>query len=222
MFSGLAGIAAGCSATGCSASVSESAGQSRMVPRRSEPSCSVAERTPERIPCPGAGEACIDLAREVRRAARATWPVRKLRLEGQPGPDPSASIIAEQRLAMTWRPASDAWSLAGCTGPDSPRHRMPVRVVRPDGGRCLHAGGTVLDPILASKASHPRERRVPPGLGRPPRNTPKAWVFRASSPLAITSRRLPRGCFAHRGASFPDDPAPTAGPLGPGATARRG
>ncbi len=88
--------------------------------------------------------------------------------------------------------------------------------------------------------------------GRLAGNTPKAWAFRASSSLAITSRRLPRGCFAHRGApwerrvltdagvppaltvaglrrrtfgprsqdmSFPDDPAPTASPLGPGATA---
>ena len=73
----------------------------------------------------------MDSATDARRAARAQWPVRKLRLEDAPGPDLSATTTAQQRLAMMWPLARDAWTLAGRTIPDYPRHRTPVRIIRP-------------------------------------------------------------------------------------------
>ena len=73
----------------------------------------------------------MDSARDARRAARAQWPVRKLRLEEAPGPDLSATTTVQQRLAMMWPLARDAWTLAGRTIPDYPRHRTPVRIIRP-------------------------------------------------------------------------------------------
>lgn len=75
------------------------------------------------------------MAREARRAARSQWPVRKFRLADEPGPDLSATTTADQRLAMMWPLARDAWTLAGRTIPDYPRARMPVRVVRLAGDR---------------------------------------------------------------------------------------
>ena len=77
----------------------------------------------------------MESAREARRAARAQWLVRKFRLEDAPGPDLSASTTAEERLAMMWPLAREAWTLAGRPIPDYPRDRMPIRVIRPPGGR---------------------------------------------------------------------------------------
>ena len=77
----------------------------------------------------------MDSTREARRAARAHWPVRKYRIEDEPGPDLSATTTADERLAMMWPLARDAWTLAGLTIPDYPRDRMPNRVIRPAGGR---------------------------------------------------------------------------------------
>ena len=77
----------------------------------------------------------VDPARAARRAARAHWPVRKFRLEDAPGPDLSTSTTAQERLAMMWPLACEAWALAGRAMPDYPRHRMPIRVIRPAGGR---------------------------------------------------------------------------------------
>ena len=75
----------------------------------------------------------MDSAREARRVARAQWKVRKFRLEDEPGPDLSATTTADERLAMMWPLARDAWALAGRAIPDYPRDRMPVRVIRPAG-----------------------------------------------------------------------------------------
>ena len=75
----------------------------------------------------------MDSARETRRTARARWPVRRFRLEDAPGPDLSATTTAEERLAMMWPLAREAWSLAGRAIPDYPRDRMPIRVIRPSG-----------------------------------------------------------------------------------------
>ena len=60
--------------------------------------------------------------------------MRKFRLEDAPGPDLSATTTTEERLAMMWPLACEAWSLAGRAIPDYPRDRMPVRVIRPAGG----------------------------------------------------------------------------------------
>ena len=57
------------------------------------------------------------------------------RLEDQPGPDLSATTTPQERIAMMWRLARDAWTLAGRTIPDYPRERMPVRVIRPADAR---------------------------------------------------------------------------------------
>ena len=95
----------------------------------------LSEPSPGRGPVPvSSGGRRIDSAREARRAARAHWPVRKLRLEDAPGPDLSATTTAEERLAMMWPLACEAWTLAGRTIPDYPRHRMPIRVIRPTRG----------------------------------------------------------------------------------------
>ena len=66
------------------------------------------------------------------------WPVRSGRcassgLEDEPGPDLSATTTADERLAMMWPLARDAWALAGRAIPDYPRDRTPVRVIRPAG-----------------------------------------------------------------------------------------
>ena len=76
----------------------------------------------------------MNSAREARRTARAQWPVRKFLLEDAPGPDLSTTTTAEERLAMMWPLACEAWSLAGHAIPDYPRDRMPVRVIRPVDG----------------------------------------------------------------------------------------
>ena len=64
-----------------------------------------------------------------RRAARASWPVRKFRLGEEPVDDFSACTVAE-RLAMTWRMTCDAWASAGRPLPSYTRQDMPVRVLR--------------------------------------------------------------------------------------------
>lgn len=73
----------------------------------------------------------MNAAEEARRAARACWPVRMFRLEEEPGPDLSATTTADERLAMMWPLAREAWTLAGRPIPEYPRHRTPVRVIRP-------------------------------------------------------------------------------------------
>ena len=122
-------------AAGRFAGMLQSTGQSTIVPSRPDLSHNVAERTRERSTrSGGAGKARIGPAREARRTARARWPVRTFRLEDPPGPDLFAATTADERPAMMWPPAPDAWAPAGRTMPDYPRNRMPVRVIRPDGG----------------------------------------------------------------------------------------
>ena len=106
----------------------QSTGQSTIVPSRPDLSRNVAERTRERSTrSGGAGKARIG-------PARARWPVRTFRLEDPLGPDLFAATTADERLAMMWPLAPDAWAPAGRTMPDYPRDRMPGRVIRPDGG----------------------------------------------------------------------------------------
>lgn len=44
--------------------------------------------------------------------------------------DLSASISPEERLAMMWPPACEAWATMGRPIPEHPRTQAPVRVVR--------------------------------------------------------------------------------------------
>jgi hypothetical protein len=53
------------------------------------------------------------------------WPVRVYRLGGEPPADLSASTTAEERLAMMWPLALEAWSLLGPL-PDYERGATPV------------------------------------------------------------------------------------------------
>ena len=72
----------------------------------------------------------MDHVVEARRAARAHWPVRKFQLGEEPGPDLTETTTVDERLAMMWPLACEAWILAGRAIPDYPRSRMPVRVIR--------------------------------------------------------------------------------------------
>lgn len=64
---------------------------------------------------------------ETRRRARANWPVTVHRLGDEPPPAPTT---AEQRLAMMWELAVQAWALAGRPIPDYDRAHTPMRVLR--------------------------------------------------------------------------------------------
>jgi len=69
--------------------------------------------------------------RAARARRRADWPVRKYQLGSEPGDDLGSSTTADQRLAMMWPLAVEAWRLSGQPMPDYPRDRAPVRVLRP-------------------------------------------------------------------------------------------
>ena len=69
-------------------------------------------------------------AAEKRRAARDSWPVKAFRLGDEPGDDLSKRTTPEERIAMMWRLAIDAWTSAGRPLPAYTRDRMPGRVIR--------------------------------------------------------------------------------------------
>ncbi len=60
---------------------------------------------------------------------RADWPVRLHRLGDEPGDDLSATTTAEERLAMMWPLALEAFSLLGPL-PDYRRQDAPVVLQR--------------------------------------------------------------------------------------------
>lgn len=68
---------------------------------------------------------------EARRAARATWPVRRFALGDEPGDDLSAETTPAERIRMMWPLAVEAWRLAGRPLPDYDRAHIPARVFRP-------------------------------------------------------------------------------------------
>ena len=65
-----------------------------------------------------------------RRAARSSWSVKTFRLGKEPGDDLSDRTTPEERIAMMWRLAVDAWTSAGLSLPGYTRDRMPGRVIR--------------------------------------------------------------------------------------------
>ncbi len=67
-----------------------------------------------------------------RGGARRAWPVRVFRLGDEPGDDLTDSTTAEERLAMMWPLAVDAWTTAGRALPEYTRSQMPGRVIRAD------------------------------------------------------------------------------------------
>ena len=68
-----------------------------------------------------------EVGRRARALARRNWPVRKLRFGDEPGDDLSSVTTAEERLAMMWPLAVEAWSLTGRRIPDYRREDAPVR-----------------------------------------------------------------------------------------------
>jgi hypothetical protein len=65
-----------------------------------------------------------------RAAARSAWPVRRYRLGDEPADDLSDSTTPEERLAMMWPLAVEAWSLTGRPFPDFARGDAPVRRIQ--------------------------------------------------------------------------------------------
>ena len=63
--------------------------------------------------------------RSARARARRDWPVRKLRLADDHGDDLSRETTAEERLAMMWPLAVEAWSLSGPAHAGLPTRRHP-------------------------------------------------------------------------------------------------
>ena len=68
--------------------------------------------------------------RAARAAARRNWPVHKTTLAEQSTAAAPSASTAEERLAMMWQLALDAWALTGRAIPDYPRHEAPGRVIR--------------------------------------------------------------------------------------------
>ncbi|HSM50460.1 MAG TPA: hypothetical protein VLA75_03560 [Thermoanaerobaculia bacterium] len=58
---------------------------------------------------------------------RAGWPVRRYRLGEEPAPDLAHSTTPEQRVAMMWRLALDAWATSGRPLPTYTRAETPMR-----------------------------------------------------------------------------------------------
>ena len=50
-------------------------------------------------------------AEDERRDRRASWPVRQFRLGDEPNEDLSSTTTAEERIAMMWPRALDAFSI---------------------------------------------------------------------------------------------------------------
>lgn len=93
------------------------------------------ERVPRERPAGRRGRSYIAQVRseDGKRSDRASWPVWWFALGEEPSDDLSATTTAEQRLAMMWPLAVDAWTLAGLPIPDYPRSAAPVRCARPGG-----------------------------------------------------------------------------------------
>ncbi len=69
-------------------------------------------------------------AEEERRARRASWPVRRFRLGDEPNEDLSSTTTADERIAMMWPLALDAFSIEASRANRSPRDRWPVKFRR--------------------------------------------------------------------------------------------
>ena len=66
----------------------------------------------------------------IRASRRQAWTVRKYVLGHEPCDDLSASTTPDERLAMMWPLALEAWALSGAGVPDYERRETPVRMRR--------------------------------------------------------------------------------------------
>jgi hypothetical protein len=71
-----------------------------------------------------------DERRKQRAAARASWPLRNLRLEEEDGVLDLSALSVSERFASVWRLTQDAWAFRGEPLPDYARDKTPIRVVR--------------------------------------------------------------------------------------------
>jgi hypothetical protein len=68
---------------------------------------------------------------EHRRAAgRRDWPIEVHRLDASRSDSLSTTTTAQQRLAMMWPLALEAWRVSGTPIPDYTRSEIPSRVIR--------------------------------------------------------------------------------------------
>ena len=65
-----------------------------------------------------------------RARARSSWPVRRFKLGEEPEDDLSETTTPEERLAMMWPLAVQAWTLSGRSLPTYDRSSIPIRVYR--------------------------------------------------------------------------------------------
>ncbi|MBK5255850.1 MAG: hypothetical protein JJE39_07445 [Vicinamibacteria bacterium] len=72
--------------------------------------------------------AIADLRAEARRIRRASWPVRRFLLGSEPDETLMATTTVEERIAMMWPLAMDAFSLGPGTDESAPRGAWPVTV----------------------------------------------------------------------------------------------
>jgi hypothetical protein len=72
---------------------------------------------------------------EMRRKARAGWPVAMHSLQDDAGDDLSDTTDPAQRIRMMWPLAVEAWRLAGRPLPAYTRANTPCRVFRAGGPR---------------------------------------------------------------------------------------
>lgn len=70
----------------------------------------------------------VRTAEDEKRDRRASWPVRRFRLGDEPSEDLSSTTTAEERIAMMWPLALDAFSIEASGSDRSPRSLWPVRV----------------------------------------------------------------------------------------------
>ena len=68
--------------------------------------------------------------REERAQRRAAWPIRRFKLGDEPSDDLRETTTADDRLAMMWPLALDAWASMGKPLPEYTRETMPGRIVR--------------------------------------------------------------------------------------------
>ncbi len=67
---------------------------------------------------------------EARRQSRRSWPIEVRELADADRSDLFRTTTAEERLAMMWPLALEAWRLAGRPIPDYDRSEIPARVIR--------------------------------------------------------------------------------------------
>jgi len=72
---------------------------------------------------------------EKRAERRRSWVVRVHRLDNQPGEDLSGQTTAEERLAMMWPLALEAWRLSGRPMAGYSRSEIPIHILTDASGQ---------------------------------------------------------------------------------------